>query len=464
MRRPRALALALSMLALAAAPASASVSDQIPESGLPLVSEVPSMHVGTLSPGDELFWDGTTVEDSLNPAFTAEGCEVNPLVSCFDYTIDVAPGGERLRVAHSDPEMMDIYELFLYDPNDINVGSGSSWYSYELFAYNPIPGSWRVRVVAASVENSSFRMRAKLEAPDRELPGNRPARDLLPNLRPIPPFEFGFEAPHAHTIPIGTGVDNMRAADSCSVGERVHTAAQLQPQPERCLRFTAGPQNIGEGLLDLVYTPGSPTDPAQMTQLIHRTEGDPRRVPAGQAEFHQSHAHYHVGAVGVTEIFRVVAAQRGEVEYLEASDKQGFCLGHFMIPEWFEFTQDPVFGESTCMAPGVDTPTQRSHQYLTAGWGDIYNWGTDFNFIDHHANGDGEYVVRYETDPDNYILESDERDNTAYAYISIHGDDVQVLERGFGTDPWDPRKKADESWTWLRGNADPNPLPYTDLK
>jgi hypothetical protein len=55
-------------------------------------------------------------------------------------------------------------------------------------------------------------------------------------------------------------------------------------------------------------------------------------------------------------------------------------------------------------------------------------------------NGDGRYLVRSTADALHHILESDETDNTSYAYLEIKGSAIRVLERGRGQSPWDRHK------------------------
>jgi hypothetical protein len=45
--------------------------------------------------------------------------------------------------------------------------------------------------------------------------------------------------------------------------------------------------------------------------------------------------------------------------------------------------------------------------------------------------------------PLNYILEADaghDTNNVAYTYFCLTGNDIDVIERGHGTSPWDPNK------------------------
>src|SRR5687768_15009058 len=114
----RQLLLVLSIMLVHVGPAAAftGTRPEDPTGGLT------TTHMGSVAPGDELFWDGEVVEDSLNPGFNPDACGVNPLAACYDYMLDVQPGGERLRVAIADPSDLDVFEIFLYDPTGVEIG------------------------------------------------------------------------------------------------------------------------------------------------------------------------------------------------------------------------------------------------------------------------------------------------------------------------------------------------------
>jgi hypothetical protein len=42
--------------------------------------------------------------------------------------------------------------------------------------------------------------------------------------------------------------------------------------------------------------------------------------------------------------------------------------------------------------------------------------------------------------PDRIMRETNYANNSAYTYFQVNGNDVHVIERGHGTDPWDPHK------------------------
>jgi hypothetical protein len=77
---------------------------------------------------------------------------------------------------------------------------------------------------------------------------------------------------------------------------------------------------------------------------------------------------------------------------------------------------------------------------LTRGWGDVYRWQRPGQYVDFTGNGDGYYVVRTTVDKGNTTLETDETNNSAYAYAKITARRVELIERGWGTGPFDPQK------------------------
>lgn len=86
---------------------------------------------------------------------------------------------------------------------------------------------------------------------------------------------------------------------------------------------------------------------------------------------------------------------------------------------------------------------------FSPGWGDVYGWYRPGNYVDFGTRGDGLYVVRVKVDQEGHVREAREGNNTSYALIRLRGDEMTVVERGRGTDPWDPKKAVVEDW-WRR--------------
>ena len=387
-----------------------------------------SLPVGHLSLGESAFWDGPPIARSVG---TSQGvgsayiCGDN--IQCFDYEIEVEAIEGLLRIALDSIDLDDYYYLRLFDPSGTQVSALSPLYSGELYQ-GARPGTWRVRVEARSVVDGRFRMRAKV---DRVIAyAQAPRRPLLPNLRLLPPFKFTFSSPSL--TPLGS-------TSGCTEDEIV------EHLPQRCLRFSLGPANYGDGPLELFYQQlDGVGKKGKIFQTIHYTDGSTREREAGEFEYHTTHGHFHHAGFGSLVLYRVKDPRSGEMIRAGEGPKQGFCMAPYLILDWRGFSNDRAYSaEANCLET---TPATGSHMGLDKGWADIYEWYLAGNYVDFGMNGDGLYVVRSMTDAGRDISETDESDNWSYAYLEISGDDIAVLERGYGKSPWDPNKVVEPDW------------------
>lgn len=391
-----------------------------------------------------MFWDGPHIDSSGAPAsqyisyFATQGC-TSGIVRCFDFTFDVVGRADRLRIAFDHPDLRDTFSFEVYDPNGTHKagytsgsGAGSGLvgnYSSEAFIDAPIPGTWRIHVIADHVSDSAFRMRAKLYD---EVPA-RGKGLLIPNLRVIPPFELTFDQPVSMA---GPGAPTPVREASCMADEVAEHQARV------CLRFSIGPQNIGDGPFEVHYEPlqGSP-DSGVIMQRIYRADGTFVEREAGTYEYHKTHAHYHHAAFGDLRLFRVTGRRAGRMTLAGKGPKQGFCMGPYKIVEWTRFLQDPTGNvERNCFL--VNDPSGVT-MGLERGWADVYTWELPGNYVEFGDNDDGYYVIQVKTDANGDIKETREDDNLGYAYIKVEGATIRVLERGYGVHPWDPHKRVE---------------------
>lgn len=360
--------------------------------------------VGTYSMPAYGLWSGNRMGADV-PACGA-------VAPCIDYQIDVGAGGARLRVAVDHPSGRDTMGLELYAPDGRFVTSSSPFagaFNVEAYADDPAPGVWTARVVLFDVVGSGFRMRARLDP----APGTDSAvRALLPNLQMSPPFEVGFA--------------------ECQLSETVQFGAS------RCLRFSLGPNNVGDGPLDLVINDTVGLS-GTMYQRIHHSDGSVQERPAGEYAWHAAHGHYHHVATGGFDLLRVDDPSTGAMRQVGAGPKQGFCLAEQVIAEWDSFEQDEQWSATGSCTAVVDPPVG-VRMGLTRGWGDVYPFYVEGNYVEFGDNADGLYVIRATSDPDDTMLETSESDNAAYAYVRVTGSVIEVFERGRGTSPWDPAK------------------------
>jgi hypothetical protein len=400
----KAVALLVAVTAMSLAVANAS-SAKPPRSG-----ETISLRVGK-----PVFWDGPFIEQAGLPAPAGVVgnpalCDVDP-ERCVSFPIDVLESADLLRVGIDYPYGLDAFFLHLADPSgEVVVSEPAETWDYEALVDDPAVGRWRAIVEFADVTNTWFRMRALLtDVPDEpEVP-----QDLVPNLRMTPPHQFTWTCDPRETILYGV---------------------------ESCLRFSAGPENVGDGPLFLHMK--EPGVKGTMLQKIMRSDGTSFTRDAGNYEFHAIHGHYHQIGVGEWELLKVTDPKRGGLVSIGDGRKQGFCTGDAVIADWESFEVDPPrrINGAVAECTGVED-ANGAVMGLGRGWADIYYMTTEGNYVNFAGNGDGDYVVRAKTDILDSILETDEGDNVSYALIRVEGSTITVLERGYGTDPWDPKKE-----------------------
>ncbi|MCU1601973.1 MAG: hypothetical protein JWO22_2682 [Frankiales bacterium] len=396
--------------------------------------------VGLLKTGDAAFWTGGYVADHVltSQVPTSVACQ---LTHCFTWKITLTTVPTRFRVGLDTPSRESSFTLELIDSGGTTVASAtnSNTFNKELFVSKPAKGTYTVRVVPRDAAYARFRLRAKAEGP---LPTYKKKTELLPNLQATPPYEFGFVAPadpaNAAYPPdtVNPPLDVLGYHPlSCAADETA------QDKVTRCLRFTTGPRNNGVGPMDLGYFPAEHglgiTEEGPVTQYVHWSDGTTTQRPAGTFLFHKTHAHYHYQDILNYRLFHVLPGH--VLTPAGKGTKSGFSPADQLFADWFTFTQEQgqyVEGVSSSRSIGASTFG------LSTGWGDVYRWQRPGQYVDFGGDGDGLYLLRSTVDINNHVLETNEHDNTAYAYLQITGDSVRIIERGQGMSPWDKGKKV----------------------
>ncbi|MFP5353399.1 MAG: lysyl oxidase family protein [Actinomycetota bacterium] len=392
MRRNSATAALLALL-LVMAPVSAA-------------AEAPEL-VARLGADDSVFWQPKPVTTT------------DPLI----WRLEVLDPGLRLRVA-LDKSNMYSWALEVEGPSGSDTAR--SVYSAEVFIGKAQPGIYTVRAIPNVAARTVVRFRAKLEQPRKP----RGDRALLPNLRITPPYDLTLTGTpwYFYMAP--------EMGPSCFPEETAQTLVT------RCLRFSFGPENAGEGPLELVYAaPAGQGGRNVMYQQITHADGRKTRREAGSYEYHAAHAHYHHPLIAGQQLFKVTDPKRGGLEPAGTAKKTGFCMGDYTLVDWERFYQDPAHSvPSSCGL--ADAPYRDLTMGLSTGWNDIYSYDLEGNYIDFDDQSDGLYVIRAFTDRSGDILETNESDNLSYAYFRVTGEEITLLERGYGSDPWDRNKKV----------------------
>jgi hypothetical protein len=217
----------------------------------------------------------------------------------------------------------------------------------------------------------------------------------------------------------------------------------------RCLRFTSGPINVGEGPYEMHWTYAndivngviqSPLAHGPMTQVVHWSDGSTTTRPAGTYSFHVIHGHFHDD--GVLDMVLLKVGADSSLTQVGVGTKSGFCPANQLIGHWRSFdntSPDGQIGSGDTGTGNCQNPVD-GVLGLSPGWGDVYRWQRPGMYVDFGDNPDGLYVVRITIDAPNTILESNEDDNSAYALVKVVGDQAIELERGQGLSPFDPGK------------------------
>lgn len=424
--------------------------------------------------GESVFWPGEYIEREFVPTFLIDVDPATIGAAHWDYQLEVLDAGApRLRVSldmilcgfrgspdvPGGPDLGGTFRLQVLRDGDGDgeleqVGADADTfgaYTCEVFVAAPEPGLYTVRVTPWDVVDRAFRMRALLERPPT---GSDKPRVVLPNLRIVPPYEPTFIT---GTVGFGPGLHVPGApVFSCMADEMIAPDGGEPPRTGVCLHFSAGLENAGVGPL-WIDTPDDQVE-RQLNQLslpAHQVLFDSTGQPAfafaegsaGRFEFHAAHAHYHYEDIYTYELWRVAnpdAEIRADAGLHQSGDghKLGFLPIDELMTDWRRFYQEPQYLYQT-----QDGLLGRGGVALTPGWADIYEWNRSGQYVDFPVNEDGSlaaghYVIRGTADAADLLVESNEADNVSYALIRVESDgSIDLLERGYGTDPWDPEGK-----------------------
>ncbi|HSH58358.1 MAG TPA: hypothetical protein VK988_01715 [Acidimicrobiales bacterium] len=433
---------------------------------------------------------------------------------CHLYTVNVAEGGATLRVAMESSKRGECYGLEVKDPNGqrqphggfrfvcpeiSNVFLNFQSYNIETFV-RPIdektgepvgvmPGPWQIRVLGIEVEDWAYRVRAALEGAPRDEP-----ELLTPNLTPWLPSEFGFIAPASPNA--GTAPDHLNPPGTPGVSCHADDGESADPEaqkPSKCLRFSSGVYNNGDGPLYLRFDDKeNPEHPPAYQRVYYSKDKAPGYYDnnentylerlAGAGKWHDSHKHRHFQDMVLYQLFEVSdplptlpSPDKKVLTEVDQGQKYGYCTFSQRIERWREFGQDGQLASFPPIAIDKDLRSCNDAMTLERGWGDVYRWQRPGQYVpyDRVADPDGTmragfYVVRVTVDPNDLLLETRESDNRGYAYIRVidglqpNSDTVVVCELGYGKSPWDPSKKVvQDSFSWAKQLTMPTVGPGT---
>ena len=355
-------------------------------------------------------------------------------------------------------------------------------------------GKWTVKVIpdpdGGDILGWNFRMRAKLEG----APSTPQNTRQLPNLRAIPPFELTFCEPLV-TAGFLAGNTPVCGSDSNGLtkGEEADLIADEPPSGtiklHRALRFSTGPENLGDGFMEIRTHPEDPgnvvlpdpDDPNTFTLRhvafqrfyipdgtpVYKADGitpDDREV--GTMEFHQAHGHWHYQffiyeLYELTRIHPTEPWKKIKLGQRTVGKKVGFCPSDEHLADFSRFYQlrrgrwiDDRFEEDPTLLPfeflgGNCISPDRPMMGITPGWGDLYEWARVEQFVEFPINLDGSprdgyYLLRATVDATldgagslaaGPLLESNEKDNTSYTFFNVTNGAIKIIRSGYGLEP-----------------------------
>jgi hypothetical protein len=288
----------------------------------------------------------------------------------------------------------------------------------------PTSGAYTV-VVAVKTGKSSYQAAARLVP---ALP-SAPTRELLPDLVTLPPTDLRIAVPTDEEVSYfglvpGALTDpatSAAGAHGCAVDEFANGA-------RRCLRFSNAVADVGEGPLDIALSlDQGATSPAggHFVQLIHKSDGTVESRPAGPAQFHPIHAHWHNADANAFTVYKYdhATGQRGDA--VAKGRKTGICFADVGLVSPANASALPAHDGVGCINPAA-----RGGAWvmgLSPGWYDLYDWTVSDQYIDITGVPDGTYELCSVTNPEGTLKESDLANNEACAAFELRGNDVRTL-------------------------------------
>ncbi len=225
-------------------------------------------------------------------------------------------------------------------------------------------------------------------------PEKKPSRVLLPDLQTLPPADFRLV------------VD--------------------QEAGRKFLRFSNSIWNSGPGVLELRGEYNRENDTITVTQNIYQEDGSLIEREAGEFNFHHVHNHWHWEGFSLYEVWSIEL--NGSLSRLLASSgKVGYCVRDSSPYHTDRNSVDLAQERSPTSNPGF-TSCYWAHQGLSVGWRDTYKANVSGQFVEISQLDDGIYALKTIVDPENFIFEENDSNNSAVAYFSMRENRIEVLE------------------------------------
>lgn len=198
---------------------------------------------------------------------------------------------------------------------------------------------------------------------------------------------------------------------------------------QRSIRFSNSVINLGPGTIELIGSRQGNSNVVRVRQKMFHTNGTYSWREVGETAFHPEHEHWHWTRFSVYEVWSVTPS--GALNRLVAqSGKVGYCLRD-------NAPADEV-GTAGLPLRVRAIPTEAVYkrcgwqlQGISAGWTDIYDYKTPGQNVDLTGVPNGVYALKSTVDPENYLYELDETNNTAIIYFRLEAAQIVILGNTF---------------------------------
>lgn len=347
--------------------------------------------------------------------------------NCETTRVTVPPGASRLAVQVRWPtDHSQWLGIHVVDASGKRVATGASTVVDHLGAVAivdaPAPGEYVIEVFALQGKGT-YEGSVILVAPRVE---DAQVVELLPDIVTLPPTDLRFEEPPSFGVSylMLAPSDGIQVATK-AIGAKGCAYDEVANGARKCLRFSTAVGNAGDGPLDIELE-GSQAAAGRFTQIIRMSDGTTTSAPAGAAEFHAAHGHWHNAGANKNVVYAYDAATRERGEPLGEGKKVGICFADVgVLDPAFDHPELPAHSGVPCLNPAVESKWSMG---LSVGWYDLYDWLLSDQMVDVAGVPDGTYILCSTANADRTLREADPDNNEACTPFEMTGDQVKLLE------------------------------------
>jgi len=188
---------------------------------------------------------------------------------------------------------------------------------------------------------------------------------------------------------------------------------------KRSLRFPGTFINTGDGPLELAGSPDKETNTIRATQRVFKKNGSPDEKLVGNFIFHPTHNHWHFENFVEFELWSLKSKAELDQKII-GTGKMTFCIHDYApLPDSYPGKPENI------VYPWCDSSADI--QGISVGWEDTYKSDVPGQELDISSLPDGKYAFRSIVDPENLIIEKDERNNSSVSIIEIVKNTVRIF-------------------------------------